>query len=68
MDCKTWLKELLEHCGHISGKSAYATGKVIGFKKLQIKVAKKELGVITEHVKFKNCENWYWNLPKEERK
>lgn len=63
--CEQWLKELLEKHEFMLVQDVHARGKEQGFKKSEVKAAKKSLGVQTIHQFDKEGElpNWFWVLP-----
>ncbi len=67
MDCTNWLRDFI---GGESAPSKYvsASAKAAGFTRAELKQARKDLGIKTEHryIGDQKEEAWYWTFPREE--
>jgi hypothetical protein len=64
-ECEKWLHELLRLNGRSWTVWVYEQAKEKGFKKSEVKAAKKSLSVKTWHQFDEGTatENWFWYLP-----
>lgn len=62
-ECEKWLFEYLNKYGWRLVQDVYEDGKAKGFKKAEIKAAKKKLGFKTHHQFDEEgaTENWFWH-------
>lgn len=64
-NCTAWLSKFLQHNGNVLVETVRSEAKKNGFKKSELKEARKILGVKTYHQfdEGKATENWFWYLP-----
>jgi hypothetical protein len=68
MDCKDWLTEIFNEHNIVNCSTIRKRALKKGFSKIEIQVAKHELGVTTINdaslQKDGKAKNWFWLIPK----